>query len=82
MAQLGARFHGMEEVEGSTPSRSTTFSPFVFISLAAPFRAVYNWRTIRALLFIPFVLLFGGRSRDGCGQSACHPGRQDKHKLG
>ncbi len=23
MAQLGARFHGMEEVEGSSPSRST-----------------------------------------------------------
>ncbi len=23
MAQLGARFHGMEEVEGSNPSRST-----------------------------------------------------------
>ena len=25
MAQLGARFHGMEEVEGSSPSRSTNF---------------------------------------------------------
>ena len=25
VAQLGARFHGMEEVEGSNPSRSTTF---------------------------------------------------------
>ena len=23
VAQLGARFHGMEEVEGSNPSRST-----------------------------------------------------------
>ena len=23
MAQLGARFHGMEEVDGSNPSRST-----------------------------------------------------------
>ena len=31
MAQLGARFHGMEEVDGSNPSRSTstlqTFKP-------------------------------------------------------
>ena len=27
MAQLGARFHGMEEVEGSNPSRSTTQDP-------------------------------------------------------
>ena len=26
MAQLGARFHGMEEVEGSNPSRSTNIS--------------------------------------------------------
>ena len=26
VAQLGARFHGMEEVEGSNPSRSTTKS--------------------------------------------------------
>ena len=25
VAQLGARFHGMEEVEGSNPSRSTNF---------------------------------------------------------
>ena len=25
MAQLGARFHGMEEVDGSNPSRSTKF---------------------------------------------------------
>jgi hypothetical protein len=24
VAQLGARFHGMEEVDGSNPSRSTT----------------------------------------------------------
>ncbi len=26
MAQLGARFHGMEEVVGSIPTRSTIFS--------------------------------------------------------
>ena len=26
VAQLGARFHGMEEVDGSNPSRSTNFS--------------------------------------------------------
>ena len=26
MAQLGARFHGMEEVVGSIPTRSTKFS--------------------------------------------------------
>jgi hypothetical protein len=25
VAQLGARFHGMEEVDGSNPSRSTKF---------------------------------------------------------
>jgi hypothetical protein len=26
VAQLGARFHGMEEVDGSNPSRSTKIS--------------------------------------------------------
>ena len=28
VAQLGARFHGMEEVKGSNPFRSTKFSGF------------------------------------------------------
>ena len=28
VAQLGARLHGMEEVEGSNPSRSTTVLPY------------------------------------------------------
>ena len=28
MAQLGARFHGMEEVDGSNPSRSTKVFKF------------------------------------------------------
>ncbi len=27
VAQLGARFHGMEEVKGSNPFRSTKISP-------------------------------------------------------
>ena len=27
VAQLGARFHGMEEVDGSNPSRSTKTKP-------------------------------------------------------
>lgn len=27
VAQLGARFHGMEEVDGSNPSRSTNPNP-------------------------------------------------------
>ncbi len=34
VAQLGARFHGMEEVVGSIPTRSTkdpSFMPFVYI---------------------------------------------------
>src|SRR5579864_4322926 len=30
VAQLGARFHGMEEVVGSIPTRSTKFSPYIF----------------------------------------------------
>ncbi len=29
MAQLGARFHGMEEVKGSNPFRSTKSPPLV-----------------------------------------------------
>ena len=32
VAQLGARFHGMEEVDGSNPSRST----ITFQTLTAP----------------------------------------------
>jgi hypothetical protein len=33
VAQLGARFHGMEEVDGSNPSRSTK----TFQTVSAPF---------------------------------------------
>ncbi len=36
VAQLGARFHGMEEVEGSNPSRSTNpFNLKTAVELAA-----------------------------------------------
>ena len=35
VAQLGARFHGMEEVIGSIPIRSTN-NPFVAMHLPAP----------------------------------------------
>lgn len=39
VAQLGARFHGMEEVEGSTPSRSTnSFKPLTSLLLIRPSR--------------------------------------------
>ena len=31
MAQLGARFHGMEEVVGSIPTRSTNFNFFRYL---------------------------------------------------
>jgi hypothetical protein len=34
VAQLGARFHGMEEVVGSIPTRSTTL--FNFLRTARP----------------------------------------------
>jgi hypothetical protein len=30
VAQLGARFHGMEEVVGSIPTRSTIFLPSIY----------------------------------------------------
>ena len=33
VAQLGARFHGMEEVVGSNPTRSTSFLTYAFISM-------------------------------------------------
>ena len=42
VAQLGARFHGMEEVDGSNPSRSTkTFQTLSVPSpLSSPFAGV------------------------------------------
>ena len=33
MAQLGARLHGMEEVEGSNPSRSTIVQRIKFLTI-------------------------------------------------
>jgi hypothetical protein len=33
VAQLGARFHGMEEVVGSIPTRSTNPTLFIFNNL-------------------------------------------------
>ncbi len=36
MAQLGARFHGMEEVDGSNPSRSTNSFLALALQWAVP----------------------------------------------
>ena len=37
VAQLGARFHGMEEVVGSIPTRSTKF-PTLTLTVSAAFK--------------------------------------------
>jgi hypothetical protein len=39
VAQLGARFHGMEEVVGSNPTRSTKLFPIDIPRIAQPSRS-------------------------------------------
>ena len=55
VAQLGARFHGMEEVIGSIPIRSTNF-PHIPIDLTCCHGCVYRL----ALRGLPL------RARSGC----------------
>ena len=43
MAQLGARFHGMEEVVGSNPTRSTNLKSFA-INVRTLQRSLTLWR--------------------------------------
>ena len=56
VAQLGARFHGMEEVVGSIPTRST-------ISLAMPAVYVLESQTSKPL-YIPLALLMTAASSE------------------
>ena len=48
MAQLGARFHGMEEVIGSIPIRSTKYLPFKTRALEAH---AFAWRGLGSCVF-------------------------------
>ena len=44
MAQLGARFHGMEEVIGSIPIRSTNY---LFVNVRPPAGGLFRvWRDV------------------------------------
>ena len=50
VAQLGARLHGMEEVEGSNPSRSTTIALYLIEEITHQTTECCR-RTVRLTLF-------------------------------
>jgi hypothetical protein len=74
VAQLGARFHGMEEVVGSIPTRSTIHNQLLTAISSSPFTVVVPMFVPMALQHLRNTMSEARRSSEslGCRSHGCH----------